>query len=44
MVVEFLCSTLAAWGSQAQIRGADLELLVRPHSGGVPHKIEEDWP
>ena len=43
IVVEFACSTSAAQGSQAQILGTDLALLVKPGCGSVLHKLEEDW-
>ena len=43
IVVKFECSTSVAWGSQVQILGTDLALLVKPCCGGIPHKIEEDW-
>ena len=43
-VVKFACSASAAQDSQVWIPGADLALLVKPHCGGVPHKIEKDWP
>ena len=43
MVVKFTCSALVAWGSQVCIQGVDLALLVKPHCGSIPHKIEEDW-
>ena len=43
IVVGFACSTLVAWCSQFQIPGADLAPLIKPHCGGIPHKVEEDW-
>ena len=42
-VVKFVHSGLVAWGSRVQIPGVDLAPLVRPHCGGIPHKMEEDW-
>ena len=43
LTVKFKCSTSVARGSQVWIPGTDLGLLVKPHCGGVPHKLEEDW-
>ena len=43
IVVKFACSALVAQGSQVQILGMDLALLIKPCCDGVPHKIEEDW-
>ena len=43
IVIKFMCSALVARGSQVQILGTDLTLLVKPHCGSAPHKIEEDW-
>ena len=43
IVVKFACSTLAARGSQVQIPGTDLALLIKPCCSGIPHKVEEDW-
>ena len=40
-MVKFTHSASAAWGSQVQIPGADLALLVKPCCGDVPHKIEK---
>ena len=42
IVVRFTYSASVAWGSKAQILGADLALLVKPQRSGIPHKIEED--
>ena len=42
-MVRFVHSALVAQGSQVQILGVDLALLVRPCCGGVPREIEEDW-
>ena len=42
IVVEFVHSASAAWGSQVWIPGADLALLIKPCCGSVSHKIEED--
>ena len=42
-VVKCACSTSAAQGSQVQIPGADVAPLIKPHCGGVPPKVEEDW-
>ena len=42
-MVKFAQSTSVAKGSQVQIPGADLALLIKPCCGGIPHKIEEDW-
>ena len=36
VVVGFMCSTLVAWGSQVQILGVDLGLLVR-HAVAASH-------
>ena len=36
-------SASEARGSLVGILGAELALLIRPHCGGIPHKIEEDW-
>ena len=41
VTVKFPCSTLAAWSLQVRILGATLAPFVKPHSGGIPHKIEE---
>ena len=41
-MVEFMCSTSAAWGSQLQIPGLDLVLLIEPRCGGIPREMEED--
>ena len=43
VVVKFACSASAAQGSQVRIPGADLALVIKPHCGGIPHKIGEDW-
>ena len=43
IVVKFGPSASVAQGSQVQILGADLALLIKPCCGGIPHKIEEDW-
>ena len=43
VVVGFQHSTLAARGLQVQIPGTDLEPLIKPHCGGITHKLEEDW-
>ena len=43
VVVKFVCSALVAQGSQVQILGTDLALLVKPCCSSIPHKIEEDW-
>ena len=43
LVVKFVHSASAAWGSQVLILGPDLALLIRPHCGSIPHKIEKDW-
>ena len=44
VVVKFACSALAARGLQVWIPWVDLAPLVKPCCGGIPHKIEEDWP
>ena len=41
-MVAFTCSASAVQGLQVQILGADIVPLVKPHCGGVPHKMEED--
>ena len=43
IMVKFAHSTSASWGSQVQIPGTDLALLITTSCGGIPHKIEEDW-
>ena len=45
VVLRFGHSASAAWGSQVQILGADLALLIliQPYCGSISHKIEEDW-
>ena len=37
VVVQFACSTLAARGSQVQILGVDLALLIKACCGSVPY-------
>ena len=43
VVIKFTHSASAARGSQVQTPGTDLAPLVKPHCGGIPQKIEEDW-
>ena len=43
VVVKFVHSASGAQGSQVQIPGIDLGLLIKPHCGSIPHKVEEDW-
>ena len=43
IVVRFMHSASLAQGSQVRIPGVDLAPLVKPHCGGIPHKIEENW-
>ena len=43
IVVKFARFASVVWGSQVWILGMDLALLIKPHCGGTPHKIEEDW-
>ena len=43
VVVRFVCSALQAGGSQVPTTGTDLALLIKPHCGGIPYKLEEDW-
>ena len=42
IVVKFVCSTLATWGSEVQILGMDLAPFVKPHCESIPHTVEED--
>ena len=42
VVVKFVHSASVAQGSQVRIPDVDLALLIKPHSGGIPHKTEED--
>ena len=37
IVVKFACFTLAAQGSQVWIPGMDMELLIKPCWGSIPH-------
>ena len=44
IVVKFLCSTLAVWGSQVWILGTDLHTAHQAMLWQDPtYKIEEDW-
>ena len=42
IVVKFTHSALVARGLQVRILGADLAVLIKPHCGSIPHKVEED--
>ena len=42
-VVKFMHSAWVAPGSQVWILGTDLVPLVKPHCGGMPCKIEDNW-
>lgn len=42
-VVKLMCSASEAQGLQVQILSTDVALLVKPHCGGIPHEIEEEW-
>ena len=43
IVFKFMHSALAAQDLQIPIPGTEIALPVKPHCGGTPHKIEEDW-
>ena len=43
VVVRFVHSASVARGSQVQVPGTDLALLVKPCCGGIPHEMEGDW-
>ena len=43
VVVRFVCSASAAWGSQVWILGVDLAVLLEPCRGSIPNKTEEGW-
>ena len=43
VVVKFMPSAPVAWGSQVQIPGVDLALLMKPHCDSIPHETEEAW-
>ena len=40
-MVKFMHSTSVAWSSQVWIPGVDIAPLIRPHCGGIPHKIKK---
>ena len=43
VVVMFVRPTWVACGSQVGVLGPDLALLIKPHCGSIPYKIEEHW-
>ena len=43
VLVKFVHSASVVWGLQVWIPGMDLAPLIKPHYGGISHKIEEDW-
>ena len=42
-MVKFVRSASVAQDLQVQNLGTDLVRLIKPHCGGIQHKIEEDW-
>ena len=42
IVIKFTSSASVAQGLQVRILGVDIALLIKPHCGGLPHKIAED--
>ena len=43
VAVKFTLFASSAWGSQIQILGMDLALLIKSRCVSIPHQIEEDW-